>query len=181
MDKKALRKHMMELRQSFSNETRSQYDSIIYNKLINCEYYNNAKVIFVYVSFMDEADTHKIINHALQNNKTVCVPKIINRTEGMKAVKIDSLSELKENGFGILEPETTTAAVDPKDIELILVPGLAFDKNGGRLGYGAGYYDRFFCEVRAEVKKIAVAYSFQVVDEVPMEEHDVLIDHIVTD
>jgi 5-formyltetrahydrofolate cyclo-ligase len=98
----------------------------------------------------------------------------------MKAVEIKGLDDLKESSFGVLEPESTLNAVNPKDIDLVLVPGLAFDKRGGRLGYGAGYYDSFLKEVKAEASKVAVAYSYQIIEKVPLEEHDVLIENILT-
>ncbi len=171
---------MKKLRESVSSEIKSQYDEAIYKKLINSTYYDNAKVIFVYVSFGYEVDTHRIINHALKDNKIVCVPKVLNRTEGMKAVKINSLEELKVSNFGVLEPESTINEVEPLDIDLLLIPGLAFDENGGRLGYGAGYYDKFLGEIRTNANKIGLSYSFQLMEAVPIEEHDMPIEHIIT-
>lgn len=180
MNKKELREHMKELRDSITCEKRARYDEVIYKKVINCEYYTNAKILFSYVSFGSEVCTHKIIEHALANNKTVCVPKVINRTEGMKAVKINSLEELNQGNFGVLEPENLEKSIAPEAIDLILIPGLAFDKFGGRLGYGAGYYDSFLKEVKKDALKIALSYSIQILDKVPMEAHDIFIENLIT-
>lgn len=181
MDKKELRKHMKDLRDSSSYEDKNRFDEAIYRKIINNEFYIKAKVIFIYVSFGSEADTHSIINHALKNNKTICVPKVINKNEGMKAIKINSLEELSSSTLGILEPSNFSNEIQPSEIDLLIMPGLAFDINGGRLGYGAGYYDRFLKLIPDKAHKLGIAYKYQLLDNIPMDEHDMFIDEIITD
>ncbi|MCM8710349.1 5-formyltetrahydrofolate cyclo-ligase [Clostridium sp. SYSU_GA19001] len=181
MEKNQLRNHMKTIRDFIIAEEKDQYDRVIFNKVINSEYYNKSSIIFVYVSFNSEVDTHRIIKHALENNKIICVPKIINKTKGMKAVRINTIEELKRNSFGILEPENFSNIINPEEIELMIIPGLAFDKKGGRVGYGAGYYDKYIKAAKKNIKKVGLAYRFQLVSEVPKEEHDVVMDVIITD
>ncbi len=181
MDKKSLRKQMRVIRDSISPQEKELYDQNIFCKITTSAFYRESKNIFIYVSFGSEVETHRIIEQAIKDNKTVYVPKVINRVEGMAAVKITALSELKASSFGILEPETISEEAKPWQLDLILIPGLAFDKRGGRLGYGAGYYDRFLNDAKPETNKIGIAYSCQVIDEVPMEEKDIFVDSIITE
>ena len=103
----------------------------------------------------------------------------------MDAVKISSVENLKKDRYGIPEPEEDAPHINPDKLDLIVAPGVAFDNRGGRIGYGAGYYDRYFKKISNErsniIKKIALAYNFQVIDNVPMDEQDVKIDCIITE
>lgn len=180
MDKNELREYMKNLRGSISIEEKDKKDRSIFNKVVNNKQYIEAETIMVYVSFGLEVDTISIIKNALDNNKIVCVPKIINKKDGMKAVKIEKLEDLIKNKFGILEPLSFDKEINGKDIDLFLVPGLAFDKNGGRIGYGAGYYDRFLKNSKDNSLKIGLAYDFQVIDNVPMAENDIYLDIIIS-
>ncbi|NMM62759.1 5-formyltetrahydrofolate cyclo-ligase [Clostridium sp. P21] len=180
-NKKSIRKLVKERKNTFSAADRQNSNSIIFNKIINSSDYKNAQTIFIFVSFNNEVDTHRIIKQALQDGKILCVPKIISKEQGMDIVRIKSFKDLKEGAYGILEPEDNKLKVQEKDIELSYLPGLAFDRRGGRIGYGGGFYDRFLVKTRKDSKKIGLAYKFQVFSEVPMEEHDVFIDGIITD
>jgi 5-formyltetrahydrofolate cyclo-ligase len=180
MDKNELREYMKSLRCSISIEEKDKKDRSIFNKVVNNKQYIEAETIMAYVSFGLEVDTISIIKNALDNNKIVCVPKIINKKDGMKAVKIEKLEDLIKNKFGILEPLSFDKEINGKDIDLFFVPGLAFDKNGGRIGYGAGYYDRFLKNSKDNSLKIGLAYDFQVIDNVPMAENDIYLDIIIS-
>lgn len=180
--KKALRKLMISKRDSISLEEKILLDKKIFENVIKSKAFIESKVIFSYVSYKNETDTHSIIKYGLNNNKIVCVPKIKSLSEGtMEAVKIDSFEELEVSALGILEPIDTCSVVDAKDIDLLLMPGLAFDNNGGRIGYGGGFYDRFLRNTRKDALKIGIGYHFQIVLEVPMENNDSFIDGIITD
>lgn len=179
-NKNEIRKYIKEKRKNLNKNDKEILDSKIFNKLINSEEYCTCNNIFLYVSFNGEVDTYRIINHALKNNKSVYVPKVVSKEYGMKAVRIKGFNELKKGAYGILEPKDFCDAVFEKDIDLILIPGVAFDLKGARVGYGGGFYDRFLCKVSPKAKKIALAYDFQILDKVPKEEHDVIIDKIIT-
>lgn len=178
--KKEIRKFIIEKRETIDYGTRIEWDSNIFNKLINSEFYKNARVIFAFVSFKSEVDTHQIINRAIMDKKIICVPKIKSRDKEIEIYKINSLSDLSKGYYGILEPSDNCPTIDSNNIDLILMPGSAFDRKGGRVGYGMGYYDRFLVKMDRDVDKIALAYDFQVLDKVPMEERDIRINGIIT-
>jgi len=180
MNKNELREHMKSLRDSIAVKDKADMNRSILNKVVMNKFYTEAETIMTYVSFGSEVDTLCIIKHALENNKIVCVPKIINKNKGMKAIKIEDLDDLKKNKFGILEPVSFDREIDAKDIDLFLIPGLAFDKNGGRIGYGAGYYDRFLKNSKDNSLKIGLVYDFQLIDRVPMTENDVYMDIVIS-
>ncbi|MFL0247839.1 5-formyltetrahydrofolate cyclo-ligase [Candidatus Clostridium stratigraminis] len=179
MDKKELREYMKIIRDSMTIENKADKDSNIFSQIIMNKNYNEAKTIMTYISFGSEVDTLCIIKHALENNKIVSVPKIINKSLGMKAIKIEALGDLVKNKIGILEPVSFDNEIDAKDIDLFLIPGLAFDKNGGRIGYGAGYYDRFLKASEVSSIKMGLAYDSQLMDGVPMTENDVYMNIVI--
>ena len=178
--KKEIREFILNKRDSVDENIRKDWDKVIFDKVINSNYYKEAKSIFVFVSFGTEVDTHKIINHALANGKTICVPKIPSKKVGIEIYKINSFDDLKEGYFKVLEPKDNCPLASGDDMDLILMPGLAFDRDGGRIGYGAGFYDRFLEKMIVNVDKIAIAYDFQLMDNVPTNELDVRIDGIIT-
>jgi 5-formyltetrahydrofolate cyclo-ligase len=176
------REYVKELRGKITENEKRLNDNNIYTKVIQSNEYKKARCIFIYVSYKNEVDTHNIIKKALKEGKSVCVPKIISLKEGMKAVKITSFDELKESKYGMLEPDLLIDnVIEPEKIDLAYLPGVAFDLNGGRIGYGGGFYDRFLYHIGKNVPKIALAYSFQIFDHVPMSEYDVYVDSVITD
>ena len=180
-NKKELR-HIIESKRSrISIEEKIELDKNIFKNFINSKEFKNATSIFIFVSYKMEVDTHKIIKKALDYNKEVYVPKIISKREGMKAIKIKSFSELKVGAYGILEPIFDNPIDVINKIDLIVLPGLAFDLNGGRLGYGGGFYDRFLKNTTEDTLRCAMAYDFQIVNNVTMEEFDERVSIIITD
>ena len=126
--------------------------------------------IAVYLASKEEIDLTDFIAAALSFGCAVAAPRW-NGTE-YELVRIENLETLVKGPHGILEPPAGPV-VQPNDVRAWLVPGLAFTKEGGRLGYGGGWYDRFLCKVPKRVPKIGVAYAFQLVDELPTEPHDI--------
>ena len=178
--KKDVRKFILDKRDHCSAEDRLRWDEAIYNKFIKSEDYKKAKVIFIFVSFRSEVDTHKIINKAIEDGKTICVPKVVSKQDGMRVFRINGLGDMEPGYYGILEPSEKCDEIPIKDIDLITIPGAAFDRKGGRIGYGGGFYDRFLTKIPGNVKKIALAYEIQVLNSVPMNENDIRIDGIIT-
>ncbi|PJI10295.1 5-formyltetrahydrofolate cyclo-ligase [Clostridium sp. CT7] len=179
-NKRELRQRMLDMRDSLDSSIKSIKDNRIYNKVINSIEYKDATNIFVYVSYQSEVDTHKIINKAIIDGKKVFVPKVISKEKGMEALEIKGLHDLTEGNYGILEP-TGLDYIKPQTIDMVLAPGLAFDKKGGRIGYGGGFYDRYMKLISKSTVKIGICYDFQVVEEVIMDSNDVLVDKIITD
>ena len=183
-NKKKLRKEILEKRNNLDLDAKKEADYIIQEKLFNSEYYKNSGKIFIYISYGSEINTKDMIVRALEDKKRIFVPRTVFKTKHMDAVEINSLDDLaEEDRYGILEPAQYIEASDPNEIDLIVVPGVAFDVNGGRMGYGAGYYDRYFKRIdnNRKIKKLALAYDFQLLDSIPMEEHDEIMDVIYTD
>mgnify|MGYP001592007099 CR=1 FL=1 len=176
-----IRKSILNQRQLYDSETRMKWNDSIFTKLINSEFYKKATVIFIFVNFGNEVNTHQIINRAISDNKIICVPRIPSKATGIEIFKINNLSELKSGYYGILEPLENCPKVAIENVDLIIMPGVAFDRHGGRIGYGAGFYDKFLNKTNKKIDRIALAYQFQVLDEVPMNELDATIDGIITE
>lgn len=184
-DKNILRKEILEKRNNLNLVKREKMDKEILDKFYETQYYNEAEKIFIYICYASEINTKEIINKALKDNKKIYVPRTEFKSRHMDAVKITSLDNLKESTYGILEPSTDAPHIDPNELDLIVVPGVAFDRNGGRMGYGAGFYDRYFKKIKKEnikkIVKLALAYELQILNEVPMNEQDVPVDYIITE
>lgn len=163
-----------------NDELKEQWDTAILDKILKSEIYKNAEVIFTYVSFQGEVDTIKFIETALSQGKTLCVPKVLSKKEGMEAHKITNLADLEKSSYGILEPQNQSQLINPLDIDLLIMPGVAFDKHNGRIGYGGGFYDRFLKKIDPKAHKIALAYDFQIFNQIPMDEFDERVDFIIT-
>lgn len=176
------RDYVKEQREKLAEYDKKKNDSIIYSKLVKSDEYKRANCIFIYVSYKNEVETHNIITTALEDGKIVCVPKIISLKEGMKAVKILGFNDLKVSKYGILEPALfVDNIIKPEQIDLVYLPGVAFDLKGGRIGYGGGFYDRFLSNLSKNTPRVALAYSFQIFDQVPMDEFDEHIDEVITE
>ena len=175
--KKEIRDSMLQKRNSLSKEEILEKSKKIEENIMKLEQYTKAKSVMYFVSFGSEVHTHDIIKNAL-GKKTIIVPKVANN-EIEPSVIIDFDNLVPSGKFRILEPMDTMHIAN-KGIELIFVAGLAFDKEGYRIGYGVGYYDRFLKKV-PKALKIGLAFDFQVMDRLPREQHDVPVDMIVTD
>lgn len=181
VEKDDLRKLMKIKRQEICENNKENMDTSIYSNIVNSENYIKANSIFIYVSYEKEVSTYKIIENALLNGKEVFVPKVISKVKGMKAVQIKSFKDLKPGAYGILEPDNINTEASVDYFDLVILPGLAFDKYGGRLGYGGGFYDRFISKADKNNILLGLAYEFQIVEEVPMVEFDVRIQGIITE
>lgn len=172
MDKKELRKKYTKIRSKIKNK--KEKDEKIRENLKNLEIYKNAKSVFVFISYRTEVDTLKIIEMIKEDGKKLLVP-LVKRKE-MIAVEVEGIEDLEPNKMGILEPKEGKEEID---VDLTITPGLAFDKEGYRLGYGGGFYDRFFEKV--DTIKMGIGYSDQKVDKVIHEDYDKKLDYLLTD
>ncbi len=142
--------------------------------------YQEAETVLIFMSISHEPDTQEIIRHALASGKTVAIPKCEDRD--LIFYRIDSTDEVSPGRFSVPEPVNADDLhrVRMTDKSLVILPGLAFDKKGFRLGYGAGFYDRYLKDDSYR-NKLMIAFSFQEVDQVPTHPGDVPVDWIVTD
>lgn len=133
--------------------------------------------LFIYYSIKDEFPTKKIIKGALEQGIQVYLPKISGKE--MIPSPIRSLDDVVKGPAPFYIPEPRNTGKSPGKMDLVLLPGLAFDRKGGRLGYGGGYYDRYLSENPPKLA-VAIGYDFQIIDAVPMKEGDIYLDGIVT-
>ena len=137
------------------------------------------KTIALTISVFPEVDTRGIISQLWAMDKRVVVPKCDHKTKQMLFYIITSFDELVPAPMGLFEPNhLITTAVDYKQIDVCIVPGIVFDQRGYRIGYGGGYYDRYLPHFKGE--KISIAFDEQLVDEVPYESHDIPINLLIT-
>lgn len=176
--KKVLRKRTMEKLNGLSKEYRRVADREICQKILALPEYRDADTIFTFVGTRDEIDTTCLIEAALQAGKTVGVPK--SSDGGIMAVyAIRGLQDLRPGRFGILEPGEDALPVAIEDIGFCVIPCLACDLKGNRLGHGGGYYDRYLSRRRMDTA--VVCYHELVLPEVPVMAHDIPIDRVVTE
>ena len=138
--------------------------------------FKNASVVFCYVSYGSEVDTHTLINQMLGLGKVVLVPLCTDKNGSMISVRINSFDELKEGMYGIFEPVCCTE-FDKTKIDVSIIPGVAFDKKGYRIGYGKGYYDRFLADI--STFKIGLSHSELYFDSLVHDENDVKVDMVI--
>lgn len=145
--------------------------------------FSSAGVVCSYVDFRDEVETSEFIAELLREGRRIAVPIQLHGTaQPLLFAEIDSLAELVRNRFGILEPPRAAARLVPTAaIPVFLVPGLAFDPAGHRLGYGLGCYDRAFADAAPGALKVGLAFELQILESVPADSHDVPMDFVVTE
>lgn len=171
MTKELLRKEKLKLRKNIENK--DEKDASILNTLINQDFYKKAQKIMTYISYNGEVDTILLIEKMLLDEKILYASRCVSKTE-MDARKFESISDLKTGAHGILEPMGEPA----EDFDLIIVPGVAFSESLHRIGYGAGYYDRFLKGKKAVT--VGLFYEIQKC-EFESRPHDLSLDYIITE
>ncbi|MBE9505019.1 MAG: 5-formyltetrahydrofolate cyclo-ligase [Proteobacteria bacterium] len=183
MDKADIRRCMLEKRCSISDEKSIEKNLAIQQKLLLTPRYKEANVIALYSSFRGEVKTERLIERALFDGKKVVMPKVSMEDYRMHFIAISAKDDLVTNSYGLKEPEqkqTNSGYFAEENIDLFVVPGVAFDLSGNRLGMGKGYYDRALQSVSRD-SVVALAYEFQLIDSVPAENHDVVMGTIITE
>ncbi len=173
--KASLRKELINRRISLNPSLKSDLDSQIARNLGDLPPLQSAKSLMVFYPIKGEPDLRPLYRRWIAEGKDLFLPRV----EGSEIVpvRVTSFENLRRGSFGIPEPEGEP--VNPEVIDAVLVPGVAFDRKGFRLGFGKGFYDRFLKDLRA--LKVGVAYSFQILSEIPAQRWDVPVDLIVTD
>ena len=178
--KDALRELARERKKTVSKEQEQKANEEIQLRLLQSPFFLEAESIFSYVSVEGEVDTKIILETALQMGKRVFVPRCIPGKERlMDAVEIHSMEELSIQYFGLLEPKPEIPASEERNFDLSLIPCVMADRRGGRLGHGAGYYDRFL--VKSQGKKLCLCFSWYLTEKIPMEERDIPMDALLTE
>lgn len=189
--KRRMRRVAQERRASLTEAERAAKSRLICEHIIE-RYFrpllaaHSSVTLFTYIPFRTETDTLPLVEWGRQHGIQTLVPKVDPSTQQFELHRIEGLDDLEAGAWGILEPKEGTPVVgDLSCIDIILVPGLAFDRLGGRLGYGGGYYDRFFERLEkattAKPLTLAPAFEVQLFDAIPMEEHDFRLDAVITE
>lgn len=170
-----LRQTMLAKRQGISAESVSALSAKIAERLMQDSDVKQAQNVALYAAFRQEVSTAELADWFLSQGKRVCFPRV-EENERLVFVPIKSLSQLKPGRFGVLEPDLVSSWVPLEELDLMLIPGVAFDEKGGRLGLGKGYYDRTLKDFRG--LSVGLAYDFQIVSEVPQEVWDQRVDRV---
>jgi|SRR5699024_6486433 len=180
MNKNELRKNTINLLTEITDEKRIEIERKIEANLLEQKYWQESSIIGMTISQDLEWDTRGIIEAAWRQGKKVAVPKCLPETKQMNFYIIDSFNDLELAHFNLMEPiPSKTKIIDKNQIDLLVVPGLLFDKKGYRIGFGGGYYDRFLMDFSN--KTVSIGSTYQLKDKVPVEEYDLPVQHIITE
>jgi 5-formyltetrahydrofolate cyclo-ligase len=175
--KQTIRKSYQDIRNHLSQGQVIEKSRQIVDNLSSLEEYLSSKTVMCYVSAKNEVSTHEMIKAAL-TAKRVAVP-VTNKTTGyLSFVRLSSFDELRASTYGILEPESGER-ISAKDIDLFIVPGIAFDMEGNRIGYGKGYFDKALIGAKAPIA--GLAFECQLAPEIPKDTYDIGVSIIVTE
>ena len=175
MDKKELRKKIREQKRAMSAASIESASGSLARQFFATSYYQNASVIYGYLPYNQEVRTVPILERALLDGKKVAVPKVYGDT--MRFIYLEDLTQVAPSDLGIPEP-ISDGPVASDENALVLMPGLAFDREGNRMGYGGGFYDKFLSN-EPNHPTVALCYAFQMVDEIPTESYDVPVDLVL--
>lgn len=174
MNKKELREKYKKIRKRITDK--EEKSLIISNTLFKLEEFCKANVVGIYSSLSEEVDTKCIIEYCLKYNKKIAFPKVENSE--MRFYYINNINDLNRVGsFGIMEPEGNNLA---EDIEIMIVPGICFDRQNNRIGFGGGYYDKYLSKNR-DIFKIGICFREQITEKIETNETDIKMDIIITD
>lgn len=175
MNKKELRAKIKEAKRAMTESRINELSSDLCRQFLETEQYRNAKTIYGYLPYNQEVRTWALLEQALKDGKKVAVPKVYD--DDMRFIYMDDLSAVSDGYAGIPEP-VADAPVADDPTALVLMPGLAFDKEGHRIGYGGGFYDRFL-ENEPNHPTVALCYHFQMLEHLDTEEHDIPVDRVL--
>ncbi|NLP38020.1 MAG: 5-formyltetrahydrofolate cyclo-ligase [Firmicutes bacterium] len=182
-EKKRLRQLIKEKRDQLTWQQVEEYSDKIAAQLFALPQYRSAQTVMYFLHFGKEVMTQKMVLESFAHGKRVVAPKTVKEGRQLLLAEITNLEEdLTPGPWNIPEPKVDILPqVDPQEIDFVVAPGLAFDEKGNRLGYGAGYYDRFFPRLRPGVPLVAVAFELQILDNIPVEPWDKQVDMVITE
>ena len=185
LDRQKLRTHFLAERNLLSGADRSAMSRVIIEKLVNLPVVREKSQILIYCSYLSEVETIPLLHRCLELGKRVSVPLTVPQRFELLVVAItDPATDLLPGYKGIPEPLPSLVehrSVPPQSLEIAIIPGAVFDRAGYRLGYGGGYYDRFFAQKAPQAYRIGLAFSRQLVHRIPVLSHDIPLDMLVTE
>ena len=179
--KRALRERILAARDGLDTHTRTADSSAIARRIAELASFRGAACIVLTLPFRSEWDTRSLLHDALARGAAVALPRVNEATRMIELHRVrDATADVAPGYRGIPEPLASLPRVEPEDVEWILVPGVAFDVDGRRLGYGGGYYDRLLPLLPPLASRIAGAFDLQVVESIPAAPHDLTVNAIAT-
>ena len=181
--KKEFRKKVISLRKTQQPDFIKKNSDIIKDKLLQMDCIKNSNTIMLYLDFNNEVITDNLIKELISLDKIVASPITIIKEKKLIPCQITDLENgIQYGAYNIREPKPDCSPeINIKDIDVVIVPAVAYDINGFRLGYGGGFYDRFLENIREDAVTIGVAFDLQIFNEVPKEPHDAQLDYIITE
>jgi 5-formyltetrahydrofolate cyclo-ligase len=182
--KSSLRKRTLDRRDAMDPWIRTALSRAIVRDIVETSVYRRSSTIMAYASFGSELRTDMFVRHVLDQGKVLLLPRVNRQRELLEVYRVrDPVQDLRVGRWGIREPRPDRCArIEPHTIDFVLVPGLVFDRWGGRLGYGGGFYDKLLADGLSPCAwLVAGAFESQMVDEVPVQEHDIPLDVVVTE
>ena len=179
MPKQRLRQTMLAQRKALAVQEVRAASLMVQKALVSSAEFAGAKVLALYAPIHNEVDTALVFAEAVVSLKTVLYPAVVG--EGLVLRRVIEQEGLRKGAFGIPEPEGAADLYDPRQADLIVIPGVVFDLMGKRIGYGKGFYDKTLHFLEGRGKLVGFCYDFQVVDEIVDEPHDVKMDLLITE
>ncbi len=182
--KSSLRGRMLGRRDVMDTWTRAALSRAIVRDIVETSVYRRSNTVMAYASFGSELQTDEFVRHVLDQGKILLLPKVNRQRELLEIYRVrDPVQDLRVGTWGIREPRPDRCArMEPHIIDFVLVPGLAFDRRGRRLGYGGGFYDKLLADSLSPCAwLVAGAFESQMVEKVPVDEHDMPMDVVVTE
>lgn len=189
MNKKELRKEILAYRSGLSRQVCLEKSKVIAEKVIKSKEFQKSNRILLYAPIRNEVETQEIYQEAKRLGKEIYLPRILGKE--MEFYLVDGETEFETSAYGICEPKpesTTRLELKEEDVILVVLPGAVFDREGNRIGYGGGYYDKYLSRLievvpQEQVCKVAVAYACQIVEtgKIINEEHDIKADYVITE
>ena len=181
--KQGIRNNIATILENLSDKEIAKKTKQVEDNLFEFANFLEAKIVLLYVNNKTEVKSGNIIKRCFDHNKIVILPAFDIKKHKIKLMKVDDPdNDLITGPKGILEPDINRCKIVPVDcIDLAIIPGVAFDEKGGRIGTGEGYYDRFIPNLSATTRKVALALECQIIQQVPVESHDKHVDIIITD
>jgi 5-formyltetrahydrofolate cyclo-ligase len=181
MTKKELRKQLLERRSALSDSEVGEKSLLIQREAIDLKEFRLVKIVALYSEIQKEVSTGEIFAESLRRDKVLLYPRVVRKGKRLIFAQVKGKEDLEKGNWGIMEPRIGLKEFSPRQIDLVFIPGVAFDREGRRLGYGQGYYDRAAEGLRKDCIKIALAFDFQVIEGIPNSSKDLRVGKIITE